>query len=222
MERQDANVQAYHSDVTAKMLLSGAVTPPEWAAAFIGTLEACTGLPGHRQWVGDEAPRTPGGGYLFGSSESSRVENVPKSKNKNRPSVGSRNSSYGSYFDFSESTDPQSDWRSRTADRFASSSDGRPRASTYPSKDRESPAKVNADEPTTDFFETKFDSDFSPDSAPRKHPRFSLSSVPPSSSPFRSNAPDSLSHKRSVSAYTPPTSSRLAHSNPFESYSTLR
>ncbi|KAJ3513125.1 hypothetical protein NLJ89_g3129 [Agrocybe chaxingu] len=58
VEREDANVQAYESPVTARILLGGAVDPPPWAMPLIKTLEACTGMPGHREWV--DEPRTPG------------------------------------------------------------------------------------------------------------------------------------------------------------------
>lgn len=66
VERQDANVQAYNSPVTARLLLGGVVEPPTWATPLIKTLEACTGMPGGREWVYDERPRTPGGTYIFG------------------------------------------------------------------------------------------------------------------------------------------------------------
>lgn len=66
VERQDANVQAYDSPVTARILLGGVVEPPTWATPLIKTLEACTGMPGGREWVYDERPRTPGGTYAFG------------------------------------------------------------------------------------------------------------------------------------------------------------
>ncbi|TFY61570.1 hypothetical protein EVJ58_g4424 [Rhodofomes roseus] len=51
VERQDANAQAYHSNVSAKSLLSGAIPPPEWAMPLVRTLEACTGMPGGRPWI---------------------------------------------------------------------------------------------------------------------------------------------------------------------------
>ena len=51
VERQDANAQAYRTDVTAKQLLSGAIPPPEWASSLVKTLESCTGMPGGRRWV---------------------------------------------------------------------------------------------------------------------------------------------------------------------------
>lgn len=66
VERQDANVQAYNSPVTPRILLGGVIEPPTWATPLIKTLEACTGMPGGREWVYDERPRTPGGTYIFG------------------------------------------------------------------------------------------------------------------------------------------------------------
>ncbi|KAI6045176.1 hypothetical protein EDC04DRAFT_2889360 [Pisolithus marmoratus] len=53
VERQDANALAYNQNVTAKMLLSGAVARPEWASSLVRTLEACTGIPGTRRWIDD-------------------------------------------------------------------------------------------------------------------------------------------------------------------------
>ena len=71
MERQDANFQAYDSPVTARMLLGGTVEPPDWALPLIRTLEACTGMPGGREWIND----FPGGAskttYAFGGGTAS-------------------------------------------------------------------------------------------------------------------------------------------------------
>lgn len=73
VERQDANAQAYHSDVSVKALLSGAVPPPEWAKPLINTLEACTGMPGHRPWL-DEFRSPRDSQYAFDGIESPRNE----------------------------------------------------------------------------------------------------------------------------------------------------
>lgn len=72
VERQDANALAYDADVTAKMLLSGAVQPPAWAAVLISTLERCTGLPGGRKWVSEDPTLSPdlGPNYAFGGAGS--------------------------------------------------------------------------------------------------------------------------------------------------------
>lgn len=96
VERQDANALSYHADVTAKQLLSGFVDPPEWAMPLIKALEACTGLPGGRQWVDDSpAPSnkaSPGRSgqhddYAFGPShsvESPNATNSPSLLSKTR------------------------------------------------------------------------------------------------------------------------------------------
>jgi len=85
IERQDANALAYDSDVTAKMLLSGTVPPPEWASIIIKTLESCTGLPGARKWVQDPATPTGSPGYAFqgigsptGRSKAKSGDNTPQ------------------------------------------------------------------------------------------------------------------------------------------------
>jgi lipid-binding SYLF domain-containing protein len=68
VERQDANTLAYKQDVTAKILLSGAIPCPEWASPLVKTLESCIGLPGNRKWVDDGAREQPG--YVFASPKS--------------------------------------------------------------------------------------------------------------------------------------------------------
>ncbi|KIP11897.1 hypothetical protein PHLGIDRAFT_124552 [Phlebiopsis gigantea 11061_1 CR5-6] len=211
MERSDANAQAYRSNVTAKMLLSGSVEPPEWAQPLVKTLDACTGMPGNRQWV-HELNRDRDDSYMFGSMESPRGEAPPpnESRAKRRPTLGNRKSSVGSYFDFSEDTSPHQDWRTTMRNKYGGGSTppesaSRPRASTYAgSRSRD------VDEPTTDFFETRFESDFSPHEDTSKHPKFG---------DYRTPEPPS-SHRRSISAYTPSSSSRFAKpsTNPFESY----
>lgn len=214
MQRSDANAQAYRSDVSAKMLLSGSIEPPEWAQPLVKTLDACTGMPGNRQWV-HELNRDRDDGYMFGSMESPHGE-APSSgsRSKRRPNLGNRKSSVGSYFDFSEDPSPHQDWRASMHNKYSGNKYGgntppdsaRPRASTYAgSRSRD------VDEPTTDFFETRFESDFSPQEDTRKHPKFG---------DYRGSGSESSSHRRSVSAYTPSSSSRFSKpsSNPFESY----
>jgi len=80
VERQDANAQAYRSDVSAKQILSGSVTPPEWAQTLIRTLEARTSTPGGRAWVQEGRP-SPDSQYAFGGISSSNAE-VPQSSRK--------------------------------------------------------------------------------------------------------------------------------------------
>ena len=218
VERQDANAQAYRSNVTAKQLLSGAIEPPEWAKVLVRTLEACTGMPGNRQWV-NELNRDRDEGYIFDSTESPRGENGSAARSKKRPGMGSRNNSVSSYFDFSENNDPRHERRAGMGERFGNSSgslEGRPRASTYAGRSR--------DDPTTDF-ETRFDSDWNPDDdAPRStRPRFGSASASGVGADyhFTGIGSDSASRKRSVSTYTPSSSSRFGkpreNSNPFES-----
>ena len=77
MERQDANAQAYHSTVSAKQILSGSVTPPEWAQSLIRTLETRTSTPGGRAWLLEGRP-SPDSQYAFGGISSSNAQ-VPQS-----------------------------------------------------------------------------------------------------------------------------------------------
>ncbi|KAG5350240.1 hypothetical protein C0989_011997 [Termitomyces sp. Mn162] len=79
VERQDANQQAYHSPVNARMLLGGVVDPPEWASYLVHTLESCTGMPGGRKWIQDERAD---GTYAFGGLTSSAAELTPSFQKK--------------------------------------------------------------------------------------------------------------------------------------------
>jgi hypothetical protein len=107
VERQDANAQAYHSDVSAKQILSGSVTPPEWAQSLIHTLEARTGTPGGRAWVQDGRP-SPDSQYAFGGISNSNAE-VPQTSRKQQRKTRNADSfppdswgtpkNTGSYFD---------------------------------------------------------------------------------------------------------------------------
>ena len=80
VERQDANAQAYRSDVSAKQILSGSITPPEWAQSLIRTLEARTGTPGGRAWVQEGRPSSDSQ-YAFGGISSSSAD-IPQSSRK--------------------------------------------------------------------------------------------------------------------------------------------
>lgn len=207
VERQDANAQAYRSDVSAKMLLSGSVPPPDWVQPFIRTLESLTGLPGNRRWVNEQNARSDAE-YIFGGVESPRNENGPPT----RPGMGSRKSSLTSYFDFSE--DPN---------QASPPITGRNRSATLPStRERE-----QEPESTTNFFATKFDSDFNPNDAPRKGSRSSATGSPfgdRDEYPFKSAGSTLPTHKRSVSAYTPSSSLRFGktQTNPFREDSLYR
>lgn len=152
MERQDANAIAYNSPVTARLLLGGAIDPPEWASTLTQTLQACTGMPGNRKWIEEG---TADGNYVFGGLASPGTELSPsylkKKRKEHKPSFppaewGSSKDS-GSYF---TSTDeiPQTRSRSKTWD---------------PQAEATSP------------FETRFESDFNPEPQPSRHPRFSQS-----------------------------------------------
>ncbi|KAJ7225901.1 hypothetical protein GGX14DRAFT_490316 [Mycena pura] len=101
VERQDANVQAYGSQVTAKLLLGGAVPPPPWASPLIKTLNACIGLPGNRRWVPDDEPTS---GYAFATptTESptppSQLRKKRKGKSDFPPASWGEQRDDGSYF----------------------------------------------------------------------------------------------------------------------------
>ncbi|KAF8213486.1 hypothetical protein K438DRAFT_1915539 [Mycena galopus ATCC 62051] len=79
VERQDANVQAYGSQVTAKLLLGGGVDVPEWASSLTKTLDACTGLPGNRQWVPEDEPEQT---YAFATPTNELPPSQLKKKRK--------------------------------------------------------------------------------------------------------------------------------------------
>jgi hypothetical protein len=106
VEREDANVLAYNSPVTARLLLGGHVETPSWAAQLVKTLEACTGLPGNRQWINDQPNHSPGGGsYVFGglaspgSGSSSSFFRRKKKENPNFPPASwGVETNGGSYF----------------------------------------------------------------------------------------------------------------------------
>ena len=56
VEREVGNTLAYHSNVRAAQILSGAVTPPDWAQPLIRTLESCASPPAP---VEDSVPIIP-------------------------------------------------------------------------------------------------------------------------------------------------------------------
>jgi len=199
VERQDANAQAYHSDVSVKSLLSGAISPPEWAMPLIRTLEACTGMPGNRPWVeelrsrrdtpyafdGIESPHnehpTPldlGPDALSGASSPQTEFGVgarPSAKNR------SRNSSFGF---------PPASWGKRkTSGAYFENDFHDPSRAPAPSDlgaPDSSPGSRHAweDQPsrldrgansTTGYFDTRFDSDYVSDEQLRRHPNLSVS-----------------------------------------------
>ncbi|KZT68365.1 DUF500-domain-containing protein [Daedalea quercina L-15889] len=205
VERQDANAQAYHSDVSVKALLSGAIPPPEWAMPLVRTLEACTGMPGGRPWV-EEFRSHHGKPYAFEGIESPRNEHPTPldlgpdalsgaSSPQTEFSAGarpvakklrSRNSSFGF---------PPASWGKRKAsgayfeDEFHDPSRapvpadmGGSRSSPVGQRtwqDEYSPRPTRAKDSATGYFDTQFDSDYMSDEQLRRHPQLSLSGKPP-------------------------------------------
>ncbi|KAJ7169511.1 hypothetical protein C8R46DRAFT_1089026 [Mycena filopes] len=200
VERQDANVQAYGSKVTSKLLLGGAVPPPPWASALIKTLDACTGLPGNREWIREGEPEH---GYAFATPTSETPPAQLRKKRKGEkaefpPASWGEGRDSGSYFSHQVE---QASLR------------GKPDFETGGSN-------------TTSQFPTKFQSDFVPGDNASRHSRgaTSMSHTPtvydlfdPSpapASPFGDNTKPVQSHTRSMSA-SPYSAS--AYSNSFTS-----
>jgi hypothetical protein len=199
VERQDANVQAYGSQVTSKLLLTGAIPPPPWAASLIKTLDACTGLPGNQQWISEHEPDH---GYAFAIPTSEIPPSQLRKKRKgDKPEFPP--ASWG------ESRDSGSYFSNQVAN---ASLRGKPEYDNW-----------EADgSGTTSQFPTKFKSDFVPEQQDNKSYRHSravssMSHTPtvydlfdptpaPSSSPFGDNK-STQGHIRSMSA------------SPFSSYS---
>lgn len=205
VERQDANAQAYGSSVTAKQLLSGSVDPPHWANNLVKTLESCTGLPGNRKWVDEGNTLRGDNGYAFGSmgspSISSRSPSILSKKKPTKPAfppaAWGSSKDEGSYFSSEfEHTSPTSRQQKAT-DPFAESPVTNPTAR----------------------FETPFDSDYTVESPPMKHPRLSLSSS--NTYDFGQGMPTpNLGHNRSTSVKNPISSPSFsptakAHSRSF-------
>ncbi|KAH7912989.1 hypothetical protein BJ138DRAFT_1082431 [Hygrophoropsis aurantiaca] len=216
VERQDANAQAYNSDVTAKMLLSGGVDPPEWASPLIKTIEACTGMPGNRKWVDDSGRTSQSTPYHFSGLASPTGERSMSSMFAKKkkvtdfpPESWGRRRNSGSYFDSGDQIDSRS-------------SEERP--------------------PMGSAFGAQFESDDSYDSSPPRNTRhrpFASVSTPQASvtssdtydpnSPFNSLPPfrmahsglseKTISHSRSLSVPTNslPSKGKSVYSNPFSS-----
>jgi SH3 domain-containing YSC84-like protein 1 len=188
VERQDANSHAYHANVSSKQILSGGVTPPDWAQTLVRTLESCTSPPGGRAWVADD-PSSRGSSYAFGGIASKNAE-VPPSLRK-QPQKSSTTTSF-----------PPSSWGAR---RNSGSYFGPPREEAISGSawDYDQPPRI--DDPS---FETGFESDFVPTGRSRRQhtPGQSLDSSMGSSSPARQQP----GHSRS-------SSSAASASNPFQS-----
>jgi len=100
VERQDANATAYNDNVTAQMLLTGAVPPPPWADGLIKTLKHLASSEPNPKWVKENSVEEP---YAFGGigSSSSLTRKDKKGTPKSQfppPGWGTPKDS-GSYFD---------------------------------------------------------------------------------------------------------------------------
>ncbi|KZT08035.1 DUF500-domain-containing protein [Laetiporus sulphureus 93-53] len=248
VERQDANAQAYGYDVSVKALLSGAIPPPEWAQPLIRTLESCTGLPSNRPWV--QEFRAQHDDYAFDSVESPRQANgqtdlysadalytgggssrppMRKSKSRNSsfgftPASWGKRKGSGSYF-ADEFHDPgRAPMPSDISDGpYSSSSRSTPTGRAW--EDTPSPRFTRALNPTTGYFDTKFDSDFATDEQLRRHPPLSMNrrrtgdyddsrvGSPYSSAQHTMTGSDVTSNRRAYSAYAPP-----ADEDPFQTH----
>jgi len=150
VERQDANALAYGTDVSVKSLLSGNVAPPDWASPLYQTLDSCTGFRGNSKWV-DDMPANQGYAFEGVSSPGKETSVRPKklrhaSKPSFPPSTWGQQKSTGSYFD------SEYNQQEGTSPILRS---GAPYSATGP------PAWDNRS--ATANFETKFDSDFTPE-----------------------------------------------------------
>lgn len=155
VERQDANVQAYNSPVTARLLLGGTVDPPSWASALITTLESCTGMPGNRKWIEDG---TADRNYVFGGVASPGVE--PSGVEPSTSYLRKKRKSDKPAF-------PPDSWGTSTdSGSYFSSTDAIPQT-----KQR----NMTWDQGRSTQFETPFESDFTPAPQSTRHPRFSQS-----------------------------------------------
>lgn len=189
VERQDANAQAYHANVSAKQILSGSITPPDWAQPLIHMLESCTSPPGGRAWVaGDRTSQ--GSSYAFGGIASPNAQ-VPPSLRKQQ-----RKSSTAPAF-------PPDSWgiRTNSDSHVGPPQEGAISGSTW---DYDHPPRIDNPPP----FETRFESDFTPAASSRaRHiPGQSLDS-----------SIGTISATRMQSAHSRTSSSTAGAVNPFYS-----
>ncbi|KAH9835406.1 DUF500-domain-containing protein [Rhodofomes roseus] len=206
VERQDANAQAYHSNVSAKSLLSGAIPPPEWAMPLVRTLEACTGMPGGRPWIEEfrSQHETP---YAFEGIQSPRNEHPTPldlgpdalsgaSSPQTEFGVGSRPSAKMSRSRNSSFGFPPASWGKRkTSGAYFENDFHDPSRAPGPSdlgaqssspvgrraweEESPSPRLNRVPKPTTGYFDTRFESDYATDEQLRRHPTLSLSGKTP-------------------------------------------
>jgi hypothetical protein len=186
MERQDANAQAYRANVSAKQILSGAVTPPDWAQSLIRTLEACTSPPGRRAWVADDRSSL-GSSYAFGGIASSNAE-VPSSLRKQQ-----LKSSAAAAF-------PPDSWGTR---RNSGSYFGPPEEDAVSGSTWDYDHAPRIDDPPP--FDTRFESDFAPaaGSRARHTPGQSLDSSMRTSSASRLQSAHSRSSSSAATIVNP-------------------
>ncbi|KAK0198513.1 hypothetical protein F5146DRAFT_1131495 [Armillaria mellea] len=207
VERQDANVQAYNNpNVTVKLLLSGAISHPPWTAPLIQTLEACTGLPGNRQWIEDGGRPSA---YAFGGvgSTGSQTPSYLKKKKKADksmfpPESWGQETNSGSYF--TESDPPSNRYNSNN---FATPNDTWQRSG----------------DTSVTSFPTHFDSDFTPEDSKRPTHRItqSLPYAPKAqatndwfdSLDEPSTSPSGIHHGRSMSLASPTNSKPLSRTS---------
>ena len=185
VERQDANAQAYHANVSAKQILSGGVTPPDWAQSLIHTLESCTSPPGGRAWVTD-GRSSLGPSYAFGGIASSNAQ-VPSAlrKQQRKPSAAP--------------TFPPDSWGVNSGSHLGPPEEGAISGSTW---DYHHPPRIDDPPPP---FETRFESDFTPAASSRaRHiPGQSLDSSIGTSSTTRLQPAHSRSSSSTASALNP-------------------
>lgn len=100
VERQDANAIAYNDNVTAQMLLTGAVPPPPWADGLIKTLKLLASSEPNPKWVKENSVNQP---YAFGgmgsSSSLTRKDKKSTPKTQFPPPTWGVPKDGGSYFD---------------------------------------------------------------------------------------------------------------------------
>jgi len=162
-ERQDANAMAYHSDVSVKSLLNGAVPRPEWAQPLYQTLDTCTKSRGS-EWIDDSPAQEQD--YAFSGISNSGAEQQPRMLQKKKKS--------------GPPPFPPSNWGEP---KSGGSFFGGPVNTSAP-QDASSPAWDLANQDSrhaTSAFETQFESDFNPqdDRFRQIHNRgFSTSAVP--------------------------------------------
>jgi hypothetical protein len=186
VERQDANAHAYRTNVSAKQILSGTVTPPDWAQPLIRTIEACTSPPGGRAWVAD-GRSSHGSSYAFGGIASPNAE-VPQTLRKQPRKTSSTPAL------------PPDSWGTR---KNSGSYLGPPGEEAVSGSAWDYDHAPRIDDPSS--FETRFESDFVPTerSRARHAPGQSLDSSTGTSSRTRLQPAHSRSSSSAASATNP-------------------